>query len=84
MDSVIVPYTFSQITSLGSIRRIAFRRGRNYLILKPSELTAKLSLNRSPKRLLLAPLDGNKREVGRLYRASIRSSKISFSSASVR
>ena len=48
------------------------------------ELTAKLSLNRLPKRLLLPPLDGNKQEAERLCRASIRLSKISFSSASIR
>ena len=51
---------------------------------KPLELTAKLSLNRLLRRFLLPLLDGNKREVGRLYRVSIRLSKISFSSTSVR
>jgi len=60
VDFVIVAYTFSQITSSDSIRRIAFRRGRNCLILKLLELTAELSLNRLTKRLLLPPLDSNK------------------------
>jgi len=45
------------------MRRIVFRRGRNRLILKLLELTAELSLNRLIKRLLLPPLDSNKREV---------------------
>ena len=84
MDSIIVVYTFSQMTLLGLMQKIAFRRGRNRLILKLLEITAELSLNRSLRRILLPLLDGNKREVGRLYRASIRLSKISFSSASVR
>ena len=48
------------------------------------ELTTELSLNRLTRRLLLLPLDGNKREMGRPYRASIRLSKIFFSSVSVR
>jgi len=45
------------------MRRIAFRRGRNRLMSKSLEPTAKLSLNRLTKRLLLPLLDGNKREV---------------------
>ena len=48
------------------------------------ELTTELSLNRLIRRLLLLLLDSNKREAGRPYRASIRSSKIFFSSISVR
>jgi len=84
MGSITVAYTFSQTISLGLIQRITFRRGRNCLISKPSELTAELSLNKSPRRFLLPLLDSNKQEVGRLYRASIRLSKISFSSTSVR
>jgi len=53
-------------------------------MLKLLELTAKLSLNRSPRRFLLPLLDGNKREIGRLYKVSIRLSKISFSPIGVR
>ena len=60
MDSIIVVYTFSQTISLGLIQRITFRRGRNCLMSKLLELTAKLSLNRLLKRLLLPPLDSNK------------------------
>ena len=70
--------------SLGLIQRIAFRRGKNCLILKPLESTAELNLNKLPKRLLLPPLDGNKREAGRLYKVNIKLSKISFSFTSVR
>jgi len=62
VDFVIVAYTFSQITLLGLMRRIVFRRGRNRLISKLLEPTAKLSLNRLTRRLLLLLLDGNKRE----------------------
>ena len=51
---------------------------------KPLESTDKLNLDKLLKRLLLAPLDNNKQETGRLCKASIRSSKISFSSVSVR
>ena len=84
MDFITVVYTFSQIISLGLIQRITFKRGRNRLILKLLELTTKLSLNRSPRRLLFTPLDSSKREVGRLCRANIRLSKIFFRSTSVR
>jgi hypothetical protein len=62
VDSIIVAYTFSQMTSLDLMQRIAFRRGRNRLMSKLLELTAKLSLNRLTKRLLLPLLDSNKRE----------------------
>jgi len=62
VDSIIVAYTFSQMTLLDLMRRIAFKRGRNYLMSKSSEPTAKLNLDRLTKRLLLLPLDGNKRE----------------------
>ena len=51
---------------------------------KSSALTAELSLDKSLERFLLAPLDGSKREVGRLYRAGIRSSRISLSPTGVR
>jgi len=60
VDSIIVVYTFSQITLLDLMRRIAFRRGRNRLMLKSLKPTAELSLDRLIKRLLLPPLDGNK------------------------
>jgi hypothetical protein len=53
-------------------------------MLKLLEPTTKLSLDRLTRRLLLPPLDSNKQKVGRPYRASIRSSKIFFSSISVR
>jgi hypothetical protein len=53
-------------------------------MLKLLTLTAELSLDKSPKRFLLVPLDGSKREVGRLYRANIRLSRISLSPIGVR
>ena len=74
----------SHITLSDALLRIASRRGRNYLISKSSTLTAKLSLDKSPKRFLLAPLDSSKREAGRLYRANIRLSRISLSPIGVR
>ena len=53
-------------------------------MLKSSESTAELNLNRLLRRLLLPLLDGNKREAGRLYKVNIRLSKISFSPIGVR
>jgi len=53
-------------------------------MLKLLKLITKLSLDRLIRRLLLPPLNNNKQEVGRLYRASIRLSKVSFSSMSIR
>ena len=53
-------------------------------MLKSLALTTKLSLDKSLKRFLLAPLDGSKQEVGRLCRANIRLSRISLSPIGIR
>ena len=53
-------------------------------MLKLLKLTTKLSLNRLTRRLLLPLLNSNEQETGRLCRANIKSSKISFSFISVR
>ena len=53
-------------------------------MLKSLKPTAELSLNKLIKRLLLLPLDSNKWEAERLYRANIKLNKISFSFISVK